>query len=104
MPNTKVKTTKTKKPSSKITKFIRVPIDEKTEALIKQILEENPLFSQLDAIKFIIGKQILDVARANRYKAKAELVEFLKSLESRRQGPTLTEDEEFAILKENGLM
>ena len=100
MSNTKT----TKKTSSKITKFIRVPIDEKTEALIKQILEENPLFSQLDAIRSIIGKQIMVESKSKRYKARVDFVSWIRGMENHRTGELLTEDEQFHILKDNDLM
>jgi hypothetical protein len=92
------------KTSKKITKFIRVPIDEKTDALINEILRENPLFSQLDAIRYIIGKQIIFESQSKRYKARVDFVNWLRSLDDQRVGEILSEDEQFQLLKDNDLM
>lgn len=92
----KVKTKSVKKP--KIQKFLRLPVDEKTDRLIQDIIAENPFFTPLDAIRFILGKFI---KQGNQRKS---LVYFSKLKELHSDTPKLSEDQIFQILEKNNLM
>lgn len=94
--STNVKVSSTKK--TKIQKFLRLPIDEKTDRLIQDIIVENPFFTPLDAIRFILGKYIKQGSRQKALKYFAELKKIHKDT------PNLSEDEIFKILEENDLM
>jgi|GEM_PF-4409089 len=91
-----VKSKSVKKP--KIQKFLRLPVDEKTDRLIQDIIAENPFFTPLDAVRFILGKYI---KQSNQRKS---LVYFSKLKELHSDTPKLSEDQIFQILEKNNLM
>ena len=92
----KVKTKSLKKP--KIQKFLRLPVDEKTDRLIQDIIAENPFFTSLDAVRFVLGKFI------NQSSKRKSLAYFSKLKEIHIDTPKLSEDEIFEILEKNNLM
>jgi hypothetical protein len=53
MQNTKPKTTKTKVADLK---FLRLPIDDLTKSILDDLKNQNPYFSDLDCIRWILGK------------------------------------------------
>ena len=44
-------------------KYIRVPVDAKVDRLLKIIQEDNPLFTETDAILYVLGKSIKEQYR-----------------------------------------
>ena len=44
-------------------KYIRVPVDAKVDRLLKVIQEDNPLFTETDAILYVLGKSIKEQYR-----------------------------------------
>ena len=93
-----VLTTTKIKPSSKKTaqvpkvKFLRLPMDEMTVNFLNSIQLENPYFSQLDALRYAIGKLI-----KNQNSNRTNLLEWLDKNVGAKAFPTMTEDEIFTI-------
>ncbi len=77
-------------------KYLRLPIDDKTQQLIDEIISENPFFTPLDAIRFILGKHI---QKSNKQKMLAWLKKNVKD----KNLPAMSEDEIFEIIEKNGL-
>jgi hypothetical protein len=50
-------TTKTKSPTKKFT-YLRVPLDDNFSNGLQLILNDNPFFSPVDALRFAMGKYI----------------------------------------------
>jgi hypothetical protein len=86
---TKVRSKTKVKPSIK---FLRLPMDTLTIKILGEIQAENPYFSELDALRYIIGKQIKN---SNQNK----LLTWLKTNVGSKQFPILSEDEIFAMSK-----
>jgi hypothetical protein len=50
-------TTKTKTPTKKFT-YLRVPLDDNFNSGLQMIIDDNPYFSQVDALRFVMGKYV----------------------------------------------
>jgi hypothetical protein len=90
----KLKTKLVKKP--KIQKFLRLPVDEKTDKLIQDIIDENPFFTPLDAIRFILGKHI-------RQSSRQKMRQWLKINVGDKNLTEMDENQIFKFLEENQL-
>lgn len=86
-------TTLTKKSKTSQIKYIRIPVDSKTKTFLDKIKLENPLFSDVDSFKFVLGKYFTSSNQPNNVfdKIRAQLA----------NEPELTEDQIFGILKQN---
>ena len=94
--NTKDKTLKTAVKPSSTQKFLRLPIDAKTDLLISDIINENPFFTPLDAIRYILGKHI-------RQNNRKRMLGWLKENVEDKNLPKMSEDEIFAIVENSNL-
>ena len=94
--------TKKKSPVSKTVKYLRLPLDQDTSELIKSVQNENPFLSELEVMRYILGK----FAIQNSYKnPKAKLIIMLEELKQKHQNTLeLSEEEVFKILEKNRLM
>ena len=81
---------------SKVQKFLRLPIDSKTQLLIEDIIAENPFFTPLDAIRYILGKHI-------RQNNRKKMLDWLKQNVDGKNLPNMSEDEIFAIVESEKL-
>lgn len=95
------KTKRVVKASSGV-KYIRIPVDENTIFLLEEIKRENPFFSDVDSVRYILGKfAIQNNIQANRQKLMMNFEE-LKALH--KNTPKYSEDEIFQILRDNDVM
>ncbi len=81
---------------TKQTKFIRLPLDDLMMSIIQPIMDENPFFSELDAIRFLIGRQIKETHLKQKKDAGQRLSKFL----SNQIIITLTPEEKIKFLEE----
>ena len=88
----------TKTKASNSIKYIRIPVDTKTQSFLDQIKSNNPLFSDVDAAKFSMGKYFSTIASNDKDKIR----QILKDVNPTKND--LTEDQIFDILKQNDLM
>ena len=93
---------KKKSPVLKTVKYLRLPLDQDTLELIKSVQNENPFLSELEVMRYILGK----FAIQNSYKnPKAKLIIMLEELKQKHQNTLeLSEEEVFKILEKNRLM
>ena len=95
-----------KKIISKTTKstqrYIRLPIDENTNQLLTLVQQDNPFFSDLDSVRYILGK----FAKQNNINMnKLKLVKYLDKVKLKHvDTPVMSEVEIFNELKKAGLM
>jgi len=93
---TKSNTSKVRAKPNKTQKFLRLPIDAKTDLLISDIISENPFFTPLDAIRFILGKHI-------KHNNRNKMLNWLKENVENKNLPKMSEDEIFTIVENNKL-
>ena len=105
--NTTKKATSDKSKNQSVPKFkpryIRFPVDATIDQLFSQLKSENPFFSELDIVRFILGK----FARQNEYQLQPESKfdnVFGQLKELHKDTPPMTEDQIFKILENNDLM
>jgi hypothetical protein len=96
---TQVKTQNTKKVTKPV-KYLRLPIDFKTQICIDKVKQENPLFSDADVMFYTLGKYV--VTEKGYIKKPSNILDRIEFLN--KDEPELTEDEIFQILKDNDLM
>lgn len=99
---TATKNNKIKKSTKKVIsrKYIRVPVDAKVDRLLKVIQEDNPLFTETDAILYVLGKSIKE-----QYRDKFidnDIFDWIRT--AHKDTPEYTQDEIFDILRKNQLM
>jgi hypothetical protein len=100
--NTQAKSQNSKKVTKPV-KYLRLPIDFKTQGLINQVKLENPFFSDVDAIFYMAGKYaITNRGYLERPKPNFRIGKILQEVNKDEQ--ELTEDQMFQILKDNNLM
>jgi hypothetical protein len=63
-----------------IQKFIRVPVDQTLRDEIDNVMLQNPFFNELDAIRFLLGKQIVQEQDTRRKAAGVRLVNLQNSM------------------------
>ncbi len=88
----------TKTKTSNSIKYIRIPVDTKTQSFLDKIKSNNPLFSDVDAAKFSMGKYFSTIATNDKDKIR----QILKDVNPTKND--LTEGQIFDILKQNDLM
>lgn len=83
-------------------KYLRLPLDEDTLGLIKSVQNDNPFLSELEVMRYILGK----FAIQNSYKKpKTKLIKLFQELKQKHLNTSkLSEEEVFKILEENDLM
>ena len=83
-------------------KYLRLPLDKDTLELIKSVQNDNPFLSELEVMRYILGK----FAIQNSYiKPKTKLIKLLQELKQKHLNTSkLSEKEVFKILEENDLM
>jgi hypothetical protein len=95
---------KTKKKSSTTSsiKYLRLPLDQDTLELIKSVQSDNPFLSELEVMRYILGK----FAIQNSYNSpKAKLIRLFDELKQKHLNTSkLKEEEVFKILEENDLI
>jgi hypothetical protein len=92
-------TTKTKTPTKKFN-YLRVPLDDNFNNGLQLILNDNPFFSQADAVKYVLGKYI----KQNYSNTKvSKLSNLIKKIGSKTFEKEISESQAQAILKSNGL-
>ncbi|MBC7406534.1 MAG: hypothetical protein H7230_03640 [Candidatus Parcubacteria bacterium] len=83
--NTTKKVTSDKSKNQSVPKYkpryIRFPVDATIDQLFSQLKSENPFFSELDIVRFILGK----FARQNGYQLDVSTPAILKTAESYEQ-------------------
>ena len=79
------------KPLQTKQRFLRLPLDEITTKFLDEIKAENPYFNELDALRFVIGKQI-------KLKSRTKMTNFLNSLPPAKHN--LSEDEIYKLVDE----
>ena len=83
-------------------KYIRIPVDDSTIYLLEEIKRENPFFSDVDSVRYILGKfAVQNNLQANRQKLMMSFEE-LKAMH--KDTPKHTEEEIFQILRDNQVM
>jgi hypothetical protein len=88
---------------SKPVKYLRLPIDTKTQNLIDQVKLENPFFSDVDAVFYMAGKYaVTNRGYQEKSKSNFRIGEILREVNQNQT--ELTEDQMFQILKDNELM
>jgi hypothetical protein len=81
-------------------KYLRLPVDLKTQMYINQIKRQNPYFSDVDVVFYMMGKYIVN----NNSPLNESINIFDRLREIHKDTPEMTEDEIFQILKDNDLM
>jgi hypothetical protein len=92
---------KTAKKMSKPVKYLRLPVDLKTQMYIDRVKKQNPYFSDVDVVFYMMGKYIVNNNFANK-SANSRIGEILEEVNPNPSN--LSEDETFQILKDNNLM
>lgn len=92
---------KTTKKMSKPVKYLRLPVDLKTQMYIDRVKRQNPYFSDVDVVFYMMGKYIVNNSFANK-SANDRIGEILEEVNPNPSN--LSEDEIFQILKDNNLM
>jgi hypothetical protein len=101
MSNSTIKQKAASKQSS--VRYVRLPVDQSIDLLISKIQSENPFFSELDCIRYIMGK----FATQNNYniQTKTKLKQTFDNLvKIHSKTPKMSEQEIFDILQKNDLM
>jgi hypothetical protein len=86
---------------SKPVKYLRLPVDLKTQMYINQVKRENPYFSDVDVVFYMMGKYIVNTGFINK-PSNVRIGEILNEVNPNQSN--LSEDEIFQILKDNNLM
>jgi hypothetical protein len=74
-------------------KFLRLPIDDLTKTILNEVKSDNPYFSDLDSIRWIMGKFYKNNSRK-------KLLNWLDQNVGSKQLPKMTEDEIFAQIQD----
>jgi translation initiation factor IF-3 len=86
-------------------KYIRIPIDVNIEDLLQKVRDNNPFFSDLDSIRFILGQ----FAIQNNYttKGSTRLSNLLDQMSGIHKNvlktPKMTDEQMFAALEKANL-
>ena len=81
-------------------RYLRLPVDLKTQMYINQIKRQNPYFSEVDVVFYMMGKYIVN--NSNPLNESTNIFDRLREIH--KDTPEMTEDEIFQILKDNDLM
>jgi hypothetical protein len=92
---------KTAKKMSKPVKYLRLPVDLKTQMYIDRVKRQNPYFSDVDVVFYMMGKYIVNNNVVNK-SADDRIGEILEEVNPNPSN--LSEDEIFQIFKDNDLM
>jgi hypothetical protein len=94
-------TTKTtsKTPTKKFT-YLRVPLDDNFNSGLQLILDDNPYFSPVDALRFAMGKYIKQTYFG---KKKSNLADLINKISKKTFTRDISETEAQEILTQNGL-
>jgi hypothetical protein len=92
-------TTKTKTPPKKFT-YLRVPLDDSFNSGLQLILNDNPYFSPVDALRFAMGKYVKQTYLGNK---KSNLADLINTISKKTFTRDISETEAQAILTKNGL-
>ena len=76
--STQIKKTKAKK---NIFGYVQLPIDDATRELIDSVKFENPLFSDLDCVRYILGQKIFENEKKKMELARKDFYNFREGLE-----------------------
>jgi hypothetical protein len=74
-------------------KFLRLPIDDLTKTILDEVKNDNPYFTDLDSVRWIIGK----FYKSN---SRQKLLNWLDQNVGSQNLPRMTEDEIFSQIKD----
>jgi hypothetical protein len=86
MQKTKIQTKNETKTKVADLKFIRLPLDNLTKTILEDVKNENPYFTDLDSIRWIIGRFYKDNSRQ-------KLLNWLDQNVKSKTLPKMTEEE-----------